>query len=242
MSYFTSDHKYIYLDYQYAEFYIPSYFFESSGGFAEDRGGIIHVLGLLDVGFFKDGKLVETRVFNVPTFIDLFVSNSEDRSVKLPGEEGEQDCKVVMYNRGEKITNSTIIQDSSNAEAYLDFIMKGKIPPIVPYNKTAAIWDKNQRLNDAYLGVPGCLEELILSASYRYKEDPTKKYSSIAGKSPNASEFDYVMKNIRQICQYTSTFNGLTFEDFDSMVTTSLNRTREHIEEPESPIEAILKL
>ena len=50
------------------------------------------------------------------------------------------------------------------------------------------------------------------------------------------------MKSIREMCQYTSTFNGVTFEDFDSMVTTSLNRTREHIEDPESPIEAILKL
>ena len=50
------------------------------------------------------------------------------------------------------------------------------------------------------------------------------------------------MASIRQICQYTSTFTAVTFEDLDSMVTTSLNRERENIPETESPIEKIIKM
>ena len=64
----------------------------------------------------------------------------------------------------------------------------------------------------------------------------------VAGKDDNVSDYDYKMASIRQICQYSSTFTALTFEDFDSMVTTSLNRTAEHKSEQESPLEKIIKM
>jgi hypothetical protein len=50
------------------------------------------------------------------------------------------------------------------------------------------------------------------------------------------------MASIRQICQYASTFTALWFEDFDAMVTTSLNRTRENKPEANSPLEKIIKM
>ena len=81
-------------------------------------------------------------------------------------------------------------------------------------------------MNSVNLGVPSVIIELILSAAYRYKKDPTKKFSHVIGKDLNVSQFDYTMNNVRQICQYTSTFTALTFEDMDSMVTTSLNRAK----------------
>ena len=56
------------------------------------------------------------------------------------------------------------------------------------------------------------------------------------------SQFDYQTASIRQICQYTSTFTALTFEDIDSMITTSLNRSRNKGNEVDSPIERIIKM
>ena len=52
MAYFKSDNKYIYLDAPYAEFYIPLYYFDSSGDMAIDMGDMIKGLGLFEVGFF----------------------------------------------------------------------------------------------------------------------------------------------------------------------------------------------
>ena len=58
----------------------------------------------------------------------------------------------------------------------------------------------------------------------------------------NINNFDYVMNNIREICQYTSTFTAMTFEDIDAMITTSLNRTKTHSNETFTPIENLIKL
>lgn len=243
MGYFKSDNKYIYLDTPYAEFYIPKYYFDSSGSLAEDKGSIIKGLGLFEVGFFENGKLKEMRALNLPTWTEFFVYESEERDVQLPGGNDEATpCKVLKYLKGQKIMNSGVIEDSSNSEAFLNFILRGKLPTFLKYEDAIKVWRKNQSLNSVYLGVPSVIQELVLSNSYRYKEDQNKKFSQVIGKDGSISQYDYIMNNIRQICQYTSTFTALTFEDIDAMVTTSLNRTRTHAEEVDSPLEQLLKL
>lgn len=242
MAYFKSDGKFIYLEAEYAEFYIPKYYFDVTSKFAEDAGNIVKALGVFDVGIFESGKLKEMKVLNLPTWIDFFVIDYEERDVQLPNDSEITPCKVLKYSKGHKMMNSGVIEDSSNVESYLDFVVKGKVPSIVPYEKSLQIWRKNQALNSANLGVPSVIEELILSVSYRDKTNPGTKFAHVIGKDLNVSQYDYVMNNIRQICQYTSTFTALTFEDLDAMVTTSLNRTRSHGEEAMSPIEDLLKL
>lgn len=242
MEHFKSDGKFIYLEDQECEFYIPKYYFDDSGGFAVDLGSTIQVLGVFDVGFFNNGKLDEMRVMNLPAFIDIFVYDSEERMVTLPNDSESTSCRVVKYNKGEKIMNSGLVEDSSNAEAYVSFVTKGKVPSIVPYEKSLQIWRKNQEMNSVNLGVPSVIEELILSAAYRAKKDPGKKFAHVIGKDLNVTQFDYIMNNIRQICQYTSTFTALTFEDLDSMITTSLNRAKSKNPEAYSPLEDLLKL
>lgn len=242
MQYFKSDGNYIYLEAPAIEFYIPKYYFDPANKFAESLRDTVRTLGVFDVGIFDNGKLIEMRVLNLPTWVDLFVYDSDERTMKLPNEEENTVCVVLKYIKGEKIMASSIVQDSSNVESYVNFTLKGKVPTIVPYEKSLQIWKKNQLMNNASLGVPDVMQELILSVSYRYKKDPGKKFSHVIGKNPTISQYDYVMNNIRQICQYTSTFTALTFEDIDSMITTSLNRTRNKGEEAYSPIESLIKM
>ena len=94
---FKSDGNFIYLTAQHCEFYIPQSFFKSSAGFAEDRGDTIRGIGLFDVGVFSDGKLVEMKTLNIPTWIELYVHESEDREIKLPGSDDITPCKVLIY-------------------------------------------------------------------------------------------------------------------------------------------------
>lgn len=241
--YFRSDDKYIYLESEAAEFYIPNSYFEESSKFAENLHTSIKCLGVLNVGIFEGGQIKEFKLLNLPTWIELFVDDiEEDRSVKLPYDDEPTSCTVLKYIKGAKIMSSTLVADSSNVESYMGFILKGKVPHNVPYEKSITLWKKNQEINKASLAVPDVIEEMILSVSYRYKENPSIKFSHIIGKNPNISQYDYVMNNIRQICQYTSTFTAMTFEDIDTMITTSLNRTRNHEQEAYSPIEDILKM
>lgn len=240
---FKSDGNFIYLNAPYCEFYIPQSFFKSTAGFAEDRGDTIHGIGLFDVGIFSDGQLIEMKTLNIPTWIEMYVHESENRDVKLPGSDELVPCRVLIYYKGAKVMAAKIIEDSSNAELYLSLICGGKIPTSVPYSKAAQIWRKNQQMNGVHLGVPAVIEEMILSVAYRDKNDMGQKFCKVIGQNKNnVSEYDYNMASIRQICQYASTFTALWFEDFDSMVTTSLNRTRENKPEANSPLEKIIKM
>ena len=241
-SYVRKDGDYIRLVKQYAEIYIPMDFFSLDEGFAQDYGRKVKAMGLLNMGFFENGKFVEFKTINLPTWIELESGIYDERSVQLPGDDFKTMCKVLKYSEGDKIMPSSVEEDSSNAELFLKFITQGKLPQTIPYEKAISVWLKNQKMNSVHLGVPSVILELILSAAYRDRHNLTNKFAWVYAKDPKkVSQFDYKMASIREICRYTSTFTALTFEDIDSMVTSSVNRTRQNIPEPVSPVETTIK-
>lgn len=239
LSVFRSDGNFIYLNIPYCEFYIPMYYFNTSGNFAEDLSDKINVLGFFNVGIFENGKFKEMKTLNLPTMITIYVYDSELRDVEMTNGEIMQ-CKVVKYLKDAKIMQSMIFQDDTNAKNMLQFITGGKLPKIVPYSKSLEVWRKNQELNEVHFGVSSCYLELILSVMFRNPNDMSQKFSSIVSKE-GVGDYDYATASIRQICQYNSTFTALTYEDMDSMITTSLNKSRDKVKERESPVEKIIK-
>lgn len=243
MSYFKSDDNFIYLNAPYAEFYIPMEYFDDSMKFAEDMGQTIKVMGIFDISIFMSDSDKRDELFKIPTMIELYVHDQEIRTVSIPGHDESVQCRVLKYVQGNKIMNSNIIEDSQNALQFAQFVTKGKLPVNIPYNQAISLWMKNLELNSTHLGVPSVILELILSGAYRYKNDPTIKFAKIIGKdNSNVSEHDYIMASLRRICQYNSTFTAMTYEDIDSMITSSVNRTREKKQEVPSPIEGIIKM
>ena len=117
----------------------------------------------------------------------------------------------------------------------------GKIKNI-PYDKLLDVWQKNLELNDVNLGVPSSILELIISEIYRNPKNPNEKFSKYINENPKAHKMFYRASNIREICSRNSTFAALTFEDFDTMVTASLNMNKYNKKQVESPIEKVLKM
>ena len=243
MTYFKSDDDFIYINAPKAELYIPKDYFSLSGNFAQMDSESVHGIGVYNIAFFdKNDNQIEMRVLNLPSWTDFYIHDiQEDVNVALPGYEENIKCTVLTYLQGHKFIPAKIVEDSSNVEAYTNFILKGKTP-LVKYEDSLKLWMKNQSLNSCSLGVRPEILELILSATHRYKGDYSKKFAHVIGKSDKVSQYDCVTNNIRQICQNTSTFTALTFEDQDSMLTASINRARKGVEEAFSPIEMLLKL
>lgn len=242
MTIFKSDNTFIYLDTPYCEFYIPMFYFSDKYGFAEDYGNTIRGLGLFNIGIFKDGKIDSIKTLNLPAWITMYVYESEETLIQLPHESEPIMCKVLKYYEGSKIMDSSIIQDSSNSEIFLKLITSGKLPKTIPYSQANNIWRKNLELNNTPLRVPSVILEMILSVAYRSAKDLSVKFAKIIGSDTEVSEFDYKMSSIQEICQYASTFIALTFQDFDAMVTTSINRSMTKGNEAETPIEQIIKM
>lgn len=239
-TYFKKEKGSIYLTAQYCEFYIPMEFFSKSK-FAQETGFTIHTIGIFDVAFFENGSVIDRKVMKIPTWVNIYVQEAEERKVVLPHSDEPVACKVLKYNKGAKVMDANYIKNSDNALTYLDFVTKGKLPKSIPYNALLSLWWKNQIMNDVNLGVPSVILEMILAVSYRDMTNPTLKFATVIGKNPSVSQFAYKTANIREVSMYASTFTALTFEDFDAMVTASLNRSREKKHEAESPVEALIK-
>ena len=226
----------------YFELYVPDSYFNNNER-CEDLGNMINLFGVTNVGIFDEiGKFQGFGTLNLPSWNKYYVYDTESRAIELPGL-GMTNCTVYKYMKGHKFCISNLLEDSANAQLFLRHITYGKLPGSIPYDKALFLWRKNQKLNKVNFGVPSFTEEVVLSSSYRYKKDPTMKFAKIAGrKGSNVSMYDYEMASIRRISQLTSTFTGITFESFDDMVTTSINRSRDHRNETESPLEELFKL
>ena len=131
-----------------------------------------------------------------------------------------------------------LFKDDNYSKWFLNLILSGKLGKMVPYSQLLSVWRKNQELNGVNFGVSSLYLELILSKMFR---NPNKLSDEFATIADEVGDYDYVNVSIRQVCQYSSTFTALTFEDMDSMITASLNRSMEHVKEVDSPLEQIIK-
>ena len=229
----------IVLEAPYCEFYIPLMFFDPTKNFAYDYNTYVKTLGIFNVGIFSNGKLTKMKTLNLPTFIDVNVHDSEVREITMSNGEITP-CKVIKYLKGAKVMKAALFQDDEASKAYLHFLLSGKVPTIIPYSKQLKVWKKNQDLNGVNFGVSSLYLELVLSVINRNPKDLSQKFSRAVGEN-GVGDYDYKYASVRQICQHNSTFTALTFEDMDSMITSSLNRTRNKSKEQESPIEQIIK-
>jgi len=238
--YFRKDDTYVYLDTDYMEFYIPMEFFDQTKRYAVDYSSYIESLGLFYVGIFEGGKFKNFRVMKQPYQITVYVYDSENRLVNLPT--GDTPCKVLKYTKNAKLMNSKIIQDSQSSLQYLDMVMGGKVPSTVPYDMAVALIQKNKNVNKVNFGVRSEVEELVMALNYRNPKNLSEPFSKVYGSDLSISPYAYTTVGTRQICQYASTFSSLTFEDMDTMITTSINRSRTKGNEQFSPVEEIIKM
>lgn len=215
---------------------VPEYHYANN--LVEELGPTMRLFGTVPVVI---GDKI-TDMLNIPSWHNYNVYTSDTEVVDLPGE-GSTKCKVFHYLKDHEVCADMIVEDASNSQLFLSQIIYGKIPATIPYNRAIALWERNQQLNSVNFGVASVVQEVVLAASYRYKKDPTKKFGMVYAKNPDKiSLYDYEMASFRRICQLSSTFAGITFECFDDMVTSGINKSRTNADETYSPLEELLKL
>lgn len=236
---FRNDGTDIFLDCDYIEFYIPEYYFAESCGYAVDYGAVVETFGIFGVGIFNKGKMTDLKRIQIPMKIELQSYDMDVLDVNFPT--GTMKCRVLKYIKNQKIMPYRFVKKSTNTVELVKMILNGYIPTFVPFDQVYSMLLSSCEQNGVNLGVPNYVLEMIVSVIYRQKNDPTQKFSKLYGKDETVSPYDYQTANIRRACQYASTFSAITFEDLDTMITASLNRSATNKEEAYSPLEDIIK-
>lgn len=220
------------------EMYIPEKFFET--GIATFVGSSIKLtIGLFPVRGYKGDKVIFTETLNIPSSFSITPSaiKKVDSDIR---NNGMEKFRVAVFFKDAPVMPVYLERNSSNCEAFLNMVLLGKIVG-VPYSKLMDIWLKNLSINGVGLNVPASIMEMILTQIYRSSDNPDITYAQAKNKNPELSEYAYTTANVRDICSKSSVFASLSFEDFDRMITSSLNMTKEEKDQQTSPLEKIIK-
>lgn len=224
------------------EIYIPQMYFEKN--IATNVGDTINSFGVVYYHILdKSEKVLDDGFFNLPIEISFKVNNMEAREENISGKYGETEKYVILkYYNNESIMPSIINQSSAWTEKFVNLIMKGNFDNNIPYDKLLKMWMTNMDLCNTDIGAPSVILEVMLSEICRHKKNPDTQFKNVIGKDPKVSPLEYVSMNARSIASRNSVFSAMTFEDMDSMITTSLNMKNYNKAQKESPIEKIIKM
>lgn len=244
-SYFAEKDEKLIFTGGYMEIYIPDSLFSS--GIATVIGEKVETMGLFN--FCVMNKPTDKRdfsklkTFNVPCKMITKPNIIEKENlVLIPGHEEEKYYVLKYFNGDVVMTSTNVIATIDNVETFIKMLNDGKIPKTIPYTELLNIMIRNLELNSVNLQVPGTLMSCIISELYRSKKDIAKPFRQEIGKNPSVSPYAYVSVNNRTVCSMNSTFTAMTFEDMDSMVTSSVNRERYGRNQAYTPVEELIKV
>lgn len=232
---------FIVLNCPYAEFYVPKQYTEK--GLATDNGETYDAFGLMYLRTFSAmDKPNELEILKIPSILSFHPNDKENRKMTI-GNDTEDDYIVLKFLKGDKLFHEAIRCDSAAPENFLNMVLGGQIPKNIPYDKTLEIFLKVFEQNKVKLPAPAIILEMILSEVYRYKGDTALKYGQHLAKNfdSNKKQLDYILANVRTICKNNSSFAGMSFENFDEMLTSAINNRKYNRTETKTPFEDVIK-
>lgn len=248
MNEFAEKGEFIVLNVPYAEAYIPKSIYGDpykGNPIAYDYGDGIRTIGLFNIRFYdsdeQDRDSAKLRTFNYPNTITMYPSDKEIMKLKLSPELDEDDYIVLKFYLDDVIMSTKNQKNSKNCEAFMNLLIKGKLPVGINYQDLYFGWEKNFEINDVNPGVPAILLQTIISENCRSKDDPMKQFRKVVN-NDNVSMTDYTVYNMVDICSNSSVLNALAFERFGEMLTSSLLMSKEGVAQNTSPLEKVLTM
>ena len=243
---YSSDGNNVIINVPYAEVYIPyDIVGDPSKGnpVAYNYGEGIRSVGAFNMKFFDnenaDRDKSKLRVFKYPNEITMFPTDREVKVLKLDKNLNEDKYLILKFYQGDVIMASNIEKKSRNCEAFLNQLIQGKLPRGLGYDDLYFLWSKNFTINGVNPGVPAITKQMIIAENCRVTGDPSMQFRKIVN-NPGVTKYDYTVHNMVDICANSSVLNALIFERFGDMLTSSLNMTKEGVEQNTTPLEEVL--
>lgn len=248
-----NDGKYIFINSQYAEAYIPDEIFDkptddpTNSSLAFDTGESVTTIGIFYMRFF-DVDDVTTEIRNKTPVKTLSYPNKIE-TVPTGGMtkatleiNGQTDVyRIYKYNHGDILMESASKKSYLNTQMFTKLIMSGKIPKSLSYDEIYFNWLKSFQINGINPGIPPVLMQAIVAKMCRLSTDMSKQFRMIAGKQ-KVDPHDYTMLSMNQVSAYSSVMSSMAFERFAEKLTTSLIMTKEGLPQEPSPIEKLITI
>lgn len=201
-------------------FYVPEIYFDRKVAIVV--GEYINIIGVLDYAIFdKDGHNSGLKSFQFPSvFITKPSSIEKHKNIKLTKNSDEQDYRYLRYKKDDPIVvNVYIPQNITNVESfYRMFLISGRLPNTVPYDKIQEYFIDSIELNGASYGLNWQLFGFVISEAFRSKND--------LGTAFRHTKFtdltSYRTINITDLPKYISPYSSLTSENWDNGIVGAI--------------------
>lgn len=239
----------IYLNVPYAEAYLPKVLFnddeETASAIAVQYADGFKIVGIFNMRFYQseddERNSTPLRTFNYPNMIMTYPSDYSTTKMQLTPNMEPEAYIILKYHMGDVIMAAEEVQSTANCTKFLNMITKGKIPSTIPYDKFIEIWQTNFAINKFNPQVPAVVLQMIWAEMCRCPDDITKPYRLEWGKG-NADPTGYIETNMNNVAAATSVFSALSFERIKEKLATSINMTKNGVEQRRSPVEEVLTM
>ena len=215
-------------------YYVPEYYFTNN--IAQIHGPYYSLLGIFNYSIFdKNGKNNGLHDFNFPTiFLCKPYEVEKIKDVKLTKNVDSTNYRLLKFKYGDElVSNVKVPKIIDNVEAFFKtFIISGKIPTTIPYDKLHEYFKENINLNGSDYGINMQLFGIIISEICRSCSDESKPFrlSNISNMN------DYKPISIKTVPNYISPYVSFTSENFDESIMAAMVMD----EDKPSPLEKVL--
>ena len=163
---------------------------------------------------------------SIETIKDLQLTKTSDK----------MDYRVLHFKDGDEVITSTKVPKLvDNVEILFSmFLVTGKIPTTIPYNKLHEYFPENARLNGFSYKMNMQLFGIIISKICRCPSDITKEFRLTDMSNMNG----YKPISIKEIPNYTSPYIAITSENFDESLMAAITTKYDNY----SPLEKVLTM
>jgi hypothetical protein len=224
----------------YMEIYIPLDYFDVAGGykFAVNKGSAIETIGLVYTRAYENGVEGPIKLLNIPAILNIMIYDFQQEEIKINGK--PMTVVTLKFLKDSYVLHQTVQKGRELAEAFINYMLMGKLPRTLNYAKIIDIWWRNLEMSGVTFKVPSKIYEMIIANIYRNPANVKQRYGEYYGKQSNPSGTDYKTGNVRDVVEGLSTFSGMVFEDISRMITSGINNSLDGVEEPVSPLEKVI--
>ena len=219
-------------------FYVPEEYFSPNSKIASIIGERVSMMGICNyVLVDKSGKKGPVTAFHFPTIMLCRPSTTEVvKNLQLTKTSDPIDYRLLHFKDGDEvITNVKVPKLIDNVEVFFSmFLITGKIPTTIPYDKIHEYFKENANLNGFDYKITMQLFGIIISEICRNPKDTSQPFRFTS----MDNMCGYKPISIKAIPNNISPYVSITSENFDESLMAAITTK----EDKYSPLEKVLTM